>query len=153
MINARPGTLPWYGVQLVLWDFMSPDMKPYVPPRRYFKRHRKGGRPRACDRKAFAAILWMATTGGKWKTLPKRFGSARTAQRRLNRWLWCGRLEKMFSEYLRHVSDDEIVHWDRAFRRASSYRKLYWTAMLALQLGWHYRTPGLLSKDNDTIAT
>ena len=44
---------------------------------------KKGGRPRANDRRTFNGILWVLRTGAQWSEMPRRYGSYTTAWRRL----------------------------------------------------------------------
>jgi len=52
-------------------------------PRQDFKR---GGRPRADDRRTLNGILWILKTGAQWNELPDRYGSYPTCWRRLKAW-------------------------------------------------------------------
>ena len=43
----------------------------------------RGGRPRVASRPCFEGILWVLTTGARWKDLPERYPSPATCWRRL----------------------------------------------------------------------
>jgi transposase len=58
------------------WAFI----KPLLPPKA------KTGRPRADDRLIINGILYTLITGCRWMDMPKRYGSYKTAWRRLKRW-------------------------------------------------------------------
>lgn len=113
-------------------------IKRHLPPRPkrpFLKRKRKGGRPRAEDELAFGAILWIVRTGAAWTELPERFGRARTAQRRLQRWLRTGMLETLFGAYLYYCPRRDYLDWGEAFRLARLRRRPLWIAML----DWEHR--------------
>ena len=60
------------------WGFIKPLLPPQLKGR---------GRPRADDRAAVNAILYVLTTGCRWMDLPRDFGIwYSTAWRRLKRW-------------------------------------------------------------------
>ena len=59
-----------------LWGFIEP----LLPPRA------KTGRPRADDRKTVNGILYVLITGCRWMDTPLRYGSYKTAWRRLKDW-------------------------------------------------------------------
>ena len=44
------------------------------------------GRPRADDRMVLNGILYVLTTGCRWMDMPLKYGSYKTARRRLKRW-------------------------------------------------------------------
>jgi transposase len=55
-------------------------IKPLLPPRS------RVGRPRADDRMVLNGILYVLTTGCRWMDMPLRYGSYKTAWRRLKKW-------------------------------------------------------------------
>jgi transposase len=52
------------------WEHVRRVLPPVKPSR-------KGGRPRADDRRCFEGILWILWTGAPWSELPRRYGSPR----------------------------------------------------------------------------
>lgn len=70
-------------------------------PRQNFK---KGGRPRADDRRTLNAILWILRTGAQWNELPSRYGNSATAWRRLKRWEEDGTWEKVWKKLVAQLS-------------------------------------------------
>jgi len=44
------------------------------------------GRPRADDRRVLNGILYVLTAGCRWMDMPLKYGSYKTARRRLKRW-------------------------------------------------------------------
>ncbi|NHV96724.1 MAG: IS5 family transposase [Thaumarchaeota archaeon] len=55
-------------------------IEPLLPPRA------RVGRPRADDRRVINGILYVLTTGCRWMDMPLRYGSYKTAWKRLKRW-------------------------------------------------------------------
>jgi transposase len=68
---------------------------------------RKGGRPRASDRKTFNGILWVLRTGAQWNEMPRRYGSYTTAWRRLKQWEEDGTWEKIWKKLLQLLSQED----------------------------------------------
>lgn len=81
------------------WEVMSELL-----PAQNFK---KGGRPRANDRKTLNAILWVLRTGAQWKELPRRYGSYVTAWRRLKQWEEDGTWEKLWHRLIKVLSHED----------------------------------------------
>jgi transposase len=74
-------------------------IKPFLPPM-----SRVGG-PRADDRMVLNGILYVLTTGCRWCDMPVKYGSYKTAWRRLKRW-------------------EEMGVWDSIFKTLASMRDL-----------------------------
>lgn len=72
-------------------------IKPFLPPKA------RVGRPRADDRLTIDGILYVLITGCRWMDMPVRYGSCKTAWKRLKRW------------------QEEGV-WDRIFKALESMR-------------------------------
>jgi len=73
-------------------------IKYLLPPRS------RVGRPRADDRMVLNGILYVLVTGCRWMDMPTRYGSYKTAWKRLKRW------------------QDEGF-WDRIFKMLVSMRR------------------------------
>ena len=58
------------------WDYL----RPFLPPQP------RVGRKRADDRQIINGILFVLTTGCRWRDVPRRYGAPVTAWRRLRRW-------------------------------------------------------------------
>jgi transposase len=75
-----------------LWGFIEP----LLPPKA------ETGRPRADDRKTINGILYVLVTGCRWMDMPVRYGSYKTAWRRLKDWnregVWASILEALMAE-------------------------------------------------------
>lgn len=115
----------WLGVQPYFW----PKIARHLPPRKqtpFLKARRKGGRPRADDRRSFSAILWRLRCGGAWSRLPKQFGPARTAKRRLAEWRYGGALERAWRAYLYQQSVVELERWAECFELSANRNTLTW---------------------------
>jgi transposase len=93
-----------------LWERVAPLLP--VP-----KKKKKPGRPRAEDRAALEAIVFVLRTGIPWEMLPaKQFGlSGMTAWRRLEQWTRAG----VFEQLQRVLLNELGQHGQVDFRRAS----------------------------------
>jgi transposase len=65
---------------------------------------KRGGRPRANDRKTLEGILWILKTGAQWSELPTHYGSYVTCWRRLKAWEEDGTWEKIWNRFLAVLS-------------------------------------------------
>jgi transposase len=65
-------------------------IRPFLPPRS------RVGRPRADDRMVLNGILYVLTSGCRWCDMPVKYGSYKTAWRRLRRWEEMGVWESIF---------------------------------------------------------
>jgi transposase len=74
------------------WSVIEPLL-----PRQDF---RKGGRPRADDKKTIEGILWVLRTGAQWNELPEKYGKPMTCWRRLNSWQKQGVWKKIWKQAL-----------------------------------------------------
>jgi len=73
---------------------------------------KKGGRPRANDRKTLNAILWVLRTGAQWSEIPRRYGSYSTAWRRLKAWEENGTWETIWKRLISQLSREEKLQFD-----------------------------------------
>jgi transposase len=92
-----------------LWELVKPLLPDHTPQRT--------GRPRASDRAAFTAIVFVLVTGV-------------TAWRRLREWQRAGVWERLHRELLRRLNATGRIDWSRGVVDSSHIR--------ALQ-GWPYR--------------
>lgn len=132
----------WHGVQPHFWPRIAREL----PPRKktpFLKSRRKGGRPRADDRRSFSAILWRLRTGGAWSRLPQEFGPAITAKRRLARWLKGTILERAWRAYLYQQSRAELERWSECFARSAAREIPFWR--FGLDYIWRYEFQPLLA--------
>jgi transposase len=63
----------------LLTDAQWQKIEPLLPRSR---KHPRGGRPPANDRKVLEGILWMLRSGARWQDLPEEFPSPSTCWRR-----------------------------------------------------------------------
>src|ERR1700719_2461777 len=109
----------WHGIQPWQWR----ELRRLFPEKKrpFLKKLRKGGRPRVDDRRCLEAIFWSARTGLSLRRLPRRFGSPRTAARRLARWRRDCTLSFAWRRYLWNTGTVEREEWredlDEACRR------------------------------------
>jgi transposase len=117
----------WQGLTDEEWDRIQNLFPKFKKPFR--KAKRKGGRPRASDRKAFEAILWKLS-GGTLERLPPRFGSRRTACRRVQLWFGLGVLDRAWGHYIRRLDEPRLRLWAQAL--AANKRPPFWMEMLTV---------------------
>lgn len=106
------------------WDLIKSCFPEAKPPRR--RRDRKGGRPPLPTRQCFEALLWHLASGRPWASLPGRFGSARTVQRRLDRWLEQGSLQTAWRRYLETSPDRTSRGWSALLRSRPGKKRGFW---------------------------
>lgn len=82
-----------------------------VLPQQEFK---KGGRPRANDRRTLAGILWVLKQGEQWSHLPKRYGAYVTCWRRFKEWEEGGVWGKIWRAYFETLGSEEKLSWTLA---------------------------------------
>ena len=78
-------------------------IKPLLPPRA------RTGRPRADDRLVLNGILCVLMTGCKWMDMPIRYGSHKTAWKRLKRWQAEGVWDRVFKAIESTRSHDRVA--------------------------------------------
>lgn len=85
---------------------------------------KKPGRPRADDRAALEAIVFVLRTGIPWEMLPqKQFGlSGMTAWRRLEQWTRAGVFEKLQGALLNELGQRGLVDFSRVSIDSSTVR-------------------------------
>jgi transposase len=75
----------------------------------------KVGRKPADNRQVLEAFLWVVRHGSRWQDLPAEFPSARTCQRRLQRWRTKGLWPQVWRAYLANLDHAGQADWARAF--------------------------------------
>ena len=73
---------------------------------------RRGGRPRADDRKVFEAIRWVLTTGAQWDEVPAKYGSGKTAWKRFTQWKRKGVWKNIWQELLVTLEKEDKLVWE-----------------------------------------
>jgi transposase len=99
-----------------LWERVAPLLP--APKKK------KPGRPRADDRVALEAIVFVLRTGIPWEMLPsKQFGlSGMTAWRRLEQWTRAGVFEQLQRVLLNELGQRGLVDFSRASIDSSTIR-------------------------------
>lgn len=91
--NTGPRTDPPYQLTDEQWELIA-DLFPDPPMSRL------GGRPFKANRACFEGILWVLTSGARWKDLPRCFPSKSVCHSRLQQWTRDGRLLKAWQRLL-----------------------------------------------------
>jgi LacI family transcriptional regulator len=93
-----------------LWEIAAP----LLPPAR--TRPQGGGRRRAEDRAALAAILYVTSSGDSWRALPSdMFGVSRaTGHRRFAEWRQSGTFRRLHEAARQRTADTDGSGWPRA---------------------------------------
>ncbi|WP_391503298.1 transposase [Botrimarina mediterranea] len=60
----------------------------------------RGGRPREDNRACLEVVLWMLSSGARWRHLPERYPSPSTCWRRLGEWQAEGILDEVWQSLL-----------------------------------------------------
>jgi transposase len=83
-------------------------------------RRRKTGRPRADLKEIVDGVLYVLSTGCRWRDMPHDYGvSYVTCYRYFQTWIKAGKLKKVF-EFLKHQADRKnYLHWRNAYLDAS----------------------------------
>jgi transposase len=112
------GTMVRELVPDALWERVAPLLP--VPKKKELGR----GRPRASDRAALEAIVFVLRTGIPWEMLPtKQFGlSGMTAWRRLEQWTRAGVFEQLQRVLLNELGQRGVVDFSRVSIDSSSVR-------------------------------
>jgi transposase len=92
-----------------LWDLVAP-LIPEPPPARG-----PGGRPRVPDRQALEGIMFVLTTGCRWRDLPTQmgWGSGVTCWRRLRDWHEAGVWDRLHRAILDRLGQQGLIDWSR----------------------------------------
>jgi transposase len=101
-----------------LWELVEPLIPPRPPARG------PGGRPPIQERAALEGILFVLSTGCRWRDLPAQLGagSGHAAWRRLRAWQAAGVWERLHQLVLDELSEAELLEWSRASIDAVSVR-------------------------------
>ena len=82
----------------------------------------RGGRPRVPPRPCLEGILWVLTSGSRWKDLPERYPSPTTCWRRLDAWSRAGKFRQAWSILLGLLDRLKGIHWEEAIGDGSLTR-------------------------------
>lgn len=92
-----------------LWELVEP-LIPEPPQARG-----PGGRPRVPDRHVLEGILFVLTTGCRWRDLPTEmgWGSGVTCWRRLRDWHEAGVWDRLHRAILDRLGQQGLIDWSR----------------------------------------
>src|SRR6056297_679162 len=93
--NTGPKTDPPYQLTDDQWEIIA-DLFPDPPV------SSKGGRPPKVNQACFEGILWVLTSGARWKDLPRCFPSKSVCHARFVKWMRDGRFEEAWRRLLKH---------------------------------------------------
>jgi transposase len=105
-------------------DLVPDELWERVAPLLPVLNKKKPGRPRADDRAALEAIVFVLRTGIPWEMLPtKQFGlSGMTAWRRLEQWTRCGVFDQLQRVLLNELGQRGQVDFSRVSVDSSTVR-------------------------------
>ena len=96
----------------LLTDAQWEKIRPLLPRPRS---RRRGGRPRASDRKVLEGILWILRSGARWQDLPEEFPSPSTCWRRLRDWEGQGVWLTIWRAFLAELNQHGQLDWSESF--------------------------------------
>ncbi len=96
----------------LLTDAQWEKIRPLLPRPRS---RRRGGRPRASDRKVLEGILWILRSGARWQDLPEEFPSPATCWRRLRDWEEQGVWLNIWRAFLAELNERNQLQWSESF--------------------------------------
>jgi transposase len=82
----------------------------------------RGGRPRVSSRACLEGILWVLTTGSRWKDLPERYPSGPTCWRRHRDWTRDGIFREAWERLLSKLDGLRRIDWEEAIGDGSFSR-------------------------------
>jgi transposase len=82
----------------------------------------EGGRPRISSRKCLEGILWILTSGARWKDLPERYPSPATCWRRHRDWTRSCAFEAAWARLLDKLDRLRRINWEEAIGDGSFSR-------------------------------
>ncbi|OGZ40633.1 MAG: hypothetical protein A3B04_02975 [Candidatus Portnoybacteria bacterium RIFCSPLOWO2_02_FULL_39_11] len=84
------------------------------------KRRKKTGRPRADLYEAVNGLLYVLSTGCRWRDLPHDYQlSYITCYRQFIKWIKDGTFKKVFEELKHKANKKNLLHWRNAYLDAS----------------------------------
>lgn len=95
-----------------LTDAQWEKIAPLLPKR---PKRKRGGRPRADDRKVLEGILWILRNGAPWSELPPQYPSPSTCWRRLRDWEEQGVWLDIWRSFLSELNERQELKWSEAF--------------------------------------
>jgi transposase len=90
-------------------------IEPFIKVRR-----KRTGRPPADTREALNGMLYVLSTGCRWRDLPHDFGASYpTCYRYFIKWVKDGTFKKIYEELKYQADKKNILHWRNAYLDAS----------------------------------
>lgn len=87
------------------------------------RRHRKTGRPPADLYEVVNGMLYVLSTGCRWRDLPHDYQvSYITCYRQFMKWIKDGTLKKIFEELKHQANKRNLLHWRNAYLDASDVK-------------------------------
>ena len=87
------------------------------------RRRRSTGRPPADLFEVVNGMLYVLSTGCRWRDLPHDYGvSYVTCYRQFIKWVKDGTLKKIFEELKRQADKKNLLHWRNAYLDASDVK-------------------------------
>lgn len=87
------------------------------------RRRKKRGRPPADMYEVVNGMLYVLSTGCRWRDLPHDYGvSYVTCYRQFIKWVNDGTLKKIFEELKRKADKKNLLHWRNAYLDASDVK-------------------------------
>jgi len=87
------------------------------------QRRRKTGRPPADLYEVINGMLYVLSTGCRWRDLPHDYGvSYITCYRRFIKWVKNGALKKLFEELKSQANKKNLLHWRNVYLDASDVK-------------------------------
>jgi transposase len=96
----------------LLSDAQWEKIRPLLPGPRS---RRRGGRPRASDRKVLEGILWILRSGARWQDMPEEFPAPATCWRRLRDWEEQGVWLDIWRAFLAELNERKQLQWSESF--------------------------------------
>lgn len=86
-------------------------------------RRRKTGRPPADMQEVVNGILYVLSTGCRWRDLPHDYGTSYvTCYRYFIKWIRTGKLKKIFEGLKEQADKKNLLHWRNAYLDASDVK-------------------------------
>lgn len=87
------------------------------------RRRKRRGRPPADMYEVFNGMLYVLSTGCRWRDLPHDYGvSYVTCYRQFIKWVNDGTLKKIFEELKHKANKKNLLHWRNAYLDASDVK-------------------------------
>jgi len=87
------------------------------------RRRKRTGRPRADLYEVVNGMLYVLSTGCRWRDLPHDYGvSYVTCYRQFIKWVAAGTLKKIFEDLKHKAAKKNLLHWRNAYLDASDVK-------------------------------